>query len=196
MAKVRRIDWSPDEYMAGTFGNLTVDEHGAYIIALNLIYSSGGPIYIDLGRFAHAACSRPQRMRALLDRLVAKGKLRFTDDGRLANGRAELELDRAAGRIDGARKAGFISGSTRFQKAVLKKMPAVNSHLAERPFVSSTTIYDHDLNHRKSTDAAREPSPELAAAQARAPTRPANSKERMAWLVEAHRQQTLRKGKA
>ena len=62
--KVRRVDWSPDEYMGGTFGNLTVDEHGAYIIALNLIYSSGGPIFVDLGRFAHAGRSRPQRMRA------------------------------------------------------------------------------------------------------------------------------------
>jgi uncharacterized protein YdaU (DUF1376 family) len=168
MTKVRRVDWWPDEYMGGTFGNLTVDEHGAYIIILNLIYSNGGPIFVDLGRLAHAGRSRPQRMRDLLDRLVAKGKLSFTADYRLANGRADHELGKTGDRIESARKAGFISGSTRHEKGVLKKRSSTFNRVS-RTAVRNYQPYDnHD--HEKSTDAAREPSPELAAAQARAPT--------------------------
>src|SRR4029077_1639791 len=88
VSKVRRIDWSPDEYIAGTFGRLTFEEHGFYIVALNMIYSSGAHIPVEITRLAQAGGCRPQTAQRLMDQLIAKGKLTLTADGRLANGRA------------------------------------------------------------------------------------------------------------
>jgi uncharacterized protein YdaU (DUF1376 family) len=46
MSKVRRVDFSPDEWIAGT-RELTMEERGAYWDVCALIYSRGGPIPDD-----------------------------------------------------------------------------------------------------------------------------------------------------
>jgi hypothetical protein len=49
--KVRRVDFYPDEWLAGTF-NLAADERGVYVTICALIYSHCGPIKADgLGKF-------------------------------------------------------------------------------------------------------------------------------------------------
>jgi uncharacterized protein YdaU (DUF1376 family) len=186
MSKVRRIDWSPDEYIAGTFGRLTWEEHGFYIVVLNMIYSSGGPIPIELDRLAYAGCSRPQAARRLIDQLVAKGKLRLTADGLLTNGRAARELGKAADRIEDARRAGKASGATRRSSAdhppIIRRSTPSESAVSEKRSgnfnrISGTPVRNYQpstINSSLSeslTDAAREPAPDVEA-PARAPALP------------------------
>lgn len=201
MSKVRRIDWSPDEYIGGTFGRLTTEEHGMYCVVLNMIYSTGGPIDADWLRLAHACCSRPHAMQRLVGALIRKGKLRFIADGRITNGRADRELGLAADRIEDARRAGRASGAARravgnnrvgAHPPIIRRSPPdetddprkrsrPNNRIAERPFVSSPpTIKDHESLPANHTDAAREPSPEPKAAQARAPAKPDPNLEALA----------------
>ena len=40
---IRHVDWYPDEWLSGTF-ELSVDESGAYITIVSMIYARGGPI--------------------------------------------------------------------------------------------------------------------------------------------------------
>ena len=193
MSKVRRIDWSPDEYIGGTFGRLTTEEHGLYNVVLNMIYSTGGPVDADWRRLAHACCSRPHAMQRIAAALIKKGKLRFTADGRLSNGRADRELGLAAERIEDARRAGRASGAVR--RAVGKSRVGAHPPIIRRSSpdesddprkrssdfnrVTGTpvrnyqpsTIKDHESVSTNHTEAAREPSPKPQAAQARAPAK-------------------------
>lgn len=185
--KVRRVDWYPDEYIGGTFGRLKADEHGVYCVVLNMIYSTGGPIDADWLRLAHACCSRPHAMQRLVDTLIRKGKLRFTPDGRLANGRADRELGRAADRIEDARRGGVISGAVRRNRVgthppLIRRSsrndaddPQKRSSDFNRVSRSAvrnhqpTTI--HESDREISSDPAREPSPDRTA-QARTRGKP------------------------
>jgi hypothetical protein len=98
-----------------------------------------------------------------MDRLIAKGKLTLTADGRLANGRADKEIHKAHQRIANATEAGVTSGSLRTQHAVSRK------RLKENRGVSRTRV--HITNYQPSisslseslTDAARDPAPDQTA---------------------------------
>jgi uncharacterized protein YdaU (DUF1376 family) len=185
-SKVRRVDWYPDEYIGGTFGRLTVEEHGLYGVVLNMIYSSGGPVDADWLRLARACCSRPHAMQRIARQLIAKGKLRFTADGRLTNGRADLELGRAAERIEDARRAGQASGVVRRNRvgahpAIIRRSPADKTDDPRKRSlrnngVGGTAVRNYQpptiMTDRESiTDAARDPAPDRAA-PGRAPTKP------------------------
>lgn len=120
--KVRRIDWSPDEWLSGTRGLLSPFELAVYDVVLNLIYSRGqaapdDPAFI-YGHFKRDRnlARQVQQTRLALDRLITLGKLRVQTDhgGRwLLNGRAEAELGKARGRITAAARAGIASGAAR-----------------------------------------------------------------------------------
>jgi len=71
--KIRRVDFSPDEWIAGTVG-MTLEEEGLYIRVCALIYSHGGPIGMELLK---RACQHDHgnRVNACLARLVAMQKL-------------------------------------------------------------------------------------------------------------------------
>jgi uncharacterized protein YdaU (DUF1376 family) len=122
MGKIRRVDWSPSEWLAGTRGVLTTTELAVYDLVLNIIYDRGDaapndPAYLaghfKLGR--HETWRGITRsVRASLDRLIEVGKLRLSNDEQwLSNGRADLELGKANDRIDGASRAGVASGVAR-----------------------------------------------------------------------------------
>lgn len=124
--KVRRVDWSPAEWLAGTRGLLTMAELAVYDVVLNLIYDRGGEAPNDAayigGHFKPGGGStRSQSYSALtiatragLDRLIEIGKLHVSSDGEsLTNGRADVELGRASRRIESASRAGTASGRAR-----------------------------------------------------------------------------------
>ena len=131
--KVRRVDWSPDEWLSGTRGLLTMRELAVYDFVLNTIYSRGRdcpddaafvlghfkPEYLANHRMTHAR--ELAIVRAAIDQLVAVGKLhrQTTADGQrwLVNGRADHELAKARGRIVSASRAGIASGKARRAKA-------------------------------------------------------------------------------
>lgn len=190
--KVRRIDWSPSEWLAGTRGVLTMRELAVYDVVLNQIYDRGNACPNDAdfinGHFKpESASHRRSRAwlirstRAALDRLIEIGKLRLSNDGQwLTNGRADVELGKAGERIVGATRAGIASGASRRAKAALtprwsraesaltkpKSFPA--NGLARTSVRNHQPPSDHTLSENH-TGAARDPAPEPQAAPGRAP---------------------------
>jgi uncharacterized protein YdaU (DUF1376 family) len=92
--KIRRIDFSADEWIAGTVG-LDNAERGLYITACALIYSHGGPIPIE---HLKAACrDHGHAFKRQLDQLLSTDKLSL-NDGQIDNKRCAKELQKAVTR--------------------------------------------------------------------------------------------------
>lgn len=98
--KVRRVDFSPDEWLAGTVG-LDNATRGLYITACALIYSHGGPI--PEGELRRACCDHGLAYKRQLACLISAGKL-TENDGRIAQERCENELRKARERSENGRK--------------------------------------------------------------------------------------------
>jgi hypothetical protein len=74
--KIRRIDFSPDEWLAGTL-ELTPYDRGIYITICSLIYSRGEAVEIEL---VHRHCGVHRRaLNAALSRLFEAGKIGLKD---------------------------------------------------------------------------------------------------------------------
>lgn len=84
----------PADFLSGTT-QLTLEEKGAYSVALDLMYERGGPIPDDQRWIANVCGCGMRRWRQIRARLLTLGKLNLTDDGRLANGRATYEMHRS-----------------------------------------------------------------------------------------------------
>jgi uncharacterized protein YdaU (DUF1376 family) len=78
----------PDAFLVGTFA-LTLEERGAYITIIDLLYSRDGDVSEDV--FARAM-GRPQIWRRMKAALLAKGKLHYKTDGKLTANRVETVL--------------------------------------------------------------------------------------------------------
>lgn len=76
MGKIRRIDYHPDEFLAGVVG-MTPEDIGVYWTLCTRMYSAGGPIPndADMNAEGFSRKTRPSTIRASIDRLVAAGKL-------------------------------------------------------------------------------------------------------------------------
>lgn len=123
--KVRRIDFSPDEWIAGTLG-MTIEEEGLYIRIIARIYSRGEALPSDPVELAHLCGVRPQMMRRLLPKLLPK----FDETpGKLRSNRCETELKLARNRVETARLNGAKGNiSQRLAKAGASKSGAANHH--------------------------------------------------------------------
>lgn len=159
--KVRRIDFSPDEWIAGAF-TLKADQRGCYITIIMLIYSQGGPILDDPREMATACNVSLDKWRKIRAVLLEKGKIYLTDEGRISNRRCENELKKAQNRTENARKNGEKGGKN---SAVSRKnIPPVsrdNKDLAEAD-ASPNREANHQLptiNHQSSS---KEPESESA----------------------------------
>lgn len=108
MSKIRRVDFSPDEWLAGT-RMLSAEERGLYWDCCALIYSHGRPIADDDEWLKRALAVDVRTWRRVRARLIETRKLSVVDlDGQphLTNGRAEREIGRANGRIEHASRGG------------------------------------------------------------------------------------------
>lgn len=115
MAKIRRVDFSPDEWLAGT-RTLTAEQRGLYWDVCSLIYSRGGPIADDEEWLRKALAVDVRQWRRIRADLIGARKLRVVYvDGlpHLMNDRAEREIEGATGRIDQARKGGKARAAKR-----------------------------------------------------------------------------------
>ncbi len=107
MTKIRRVDFYPDDYIAGTVA-LSLVERGIFWTACAMIYSHAGPIEeADLRRLCP---SHGRTFRTALDRLLALGKLLRQSDGKLDAKRCQSELKRAANRVANAYQNGSKGG--------------------------------------------------------------------------------------
>jgi uncharacterized protein YdaU (DUF1376 family) len=104
--KVRRIDFSPDEWLAGTVG-MSAADLGVYWQACALIYSRDGPITDDL--IIRAIADDPRRIRNAIERLVERDKLQRSGS-QLSNRRCIDELQVSRRRIANAVQNGRSGG--------------------------------------------------------------------------------------
>lgn len=97
--KVRRIDFSADEFIAGITGKLTVADLGVYWLVCSLIYSHGGPIDDDEKWIAAIfRDTNPRTVRAAIERLILMSKIQRMG-GELMVNRCRKELERASNRV-------------------------------------------------------------------------------------------------
>lgn len=125
MSKIRRVDFSPDEWLVGT-RELELDERGAYWDVCSLIYSRGGPILDDERWLGKALACDVRTWRRIRGRLLEVGKLTLIEiDGQahLTNSRAEREIERAGGRIASAKKAADASAERRAARTSAEDRP-------------------------------------------------------------------------
>src|SRR6185437_14348673 len=108
--KVRRVDYSPDEYISGVGGVLSAAEQGVYWMVCSLIMSEGHPIENDERRVAGLCRMRPAEARRTIDRLIERGKIDLTEAGELAQKRAQSEVEKSAKRIQIAIENGSKGG--------------------------------------------------------------------------------------
>jgi uncharacterized protein YdaU (DUF1376 family) len=182
---IHHVDWRADQYIGGTFGVLSIEEHGLYIVVLSAIYSTGGPVPNDLGYFTHACKGTHWRtVKAALAGLVDKGKLVVGPDGRLSNGRAERELWAARDRVHNSARAAQEAGKAHTRNARGRALRPIGNTLlpvttpsrrADAGKISSNIngpaeprgahhqppLKNTDLT--TSTDAARDPAPDQTA---------------------------------
>jgi len=104
--KVRRIDFSPDEWIAGTIGMRPEDE-GLYIRICVLIWSRGGRITVDL--LKRSTNAHGNQVLASLRRLEEAGKI-IRKGSEIGQKRAEKELENARKRAGKARENGAKGG--------------------------------------------------------------------------------------
>lgn len=112
MAKVRKIDFSPDEFLAGIAGMTPVQGH-VYWVVCSLIYSSRRAILADDDRLFAIVKADPRSIRAAIGELVAKGKIERQDGGDLMVRRCRDELERGLRRIQEAAENGSKGGRPR-----------------------------------------------------------------------------------
>lgn len=111
--KARRVDYFPDEYIAGVGGVLRADEQGIYWMICTLIMSEGGAIEQNDRRLAALCQIRPTDVRKLVDGLVEKGKIARQSDGKLSQKRAQNEVEKSLNRIQTASENGSNGGRPR-----------------------------------------------------------------------------------
>lgn len=109
-SKVRRVDFSPDEYISGVGGRLTAEQQGVYWMICATIMSEGGPIPLDARRLAAMCLMRPTRAQAVVEALLEMGKLSVTEEGLLSQKRAVSEVEKSTKRIQTASENGAKGG--------------------------------------------------------------------------------------
>lgn len=107
--KVRRIDYSPDEYISGVGGKLRADEQGVYWMICTLIMSEGGAIDRDDRRLSGLCRIRPADAGRITDKLIAMKKV-HVDGRKLYQNRALTEIERSSNRIQSATENGSKGG--------------------------------------------------------------------------------------
>ena len=123
--KIRRIDFSPDEYIAGVAGVLTAEEQGVYWMICSLIMSHGEAIEDDPKRIGRLVCLSQRKTSRIIDKLVFEQKL-IKNSGKIGQKRVENELKSAQKRVENSQRNGQMGG----------RPPKENNNL-ENPEVSA-----------------------------------------------------------
>jgi uncharacterized protein YdaU (DUF1376 family) len=109
LRKVRRIDFAPDEWIAGTQG-MSIAEEGLYIRICALIYSRGGPIHLSQ---LHRPGLHGNTLNSILQRLIETGKVEKSGDN-IDQKRCREELKTATDRFEIAVKRSRKANETRW----------------------------------------------------------------------------------
>lgn len=121
-AKVRRVDYAPDEYISGVGGVLRADEQGVYWMLCSLMMSEGGAIARNDRRVSSLCLIRPADAARITDKLVSMGKIKLSD-GKLYQNRALSEVERSANRIQTAAENGAKGGRPAKKDETIQPQP-------------------------------------------------------------------------
>jgi hypothetical protein len=108
--KARRVDYYPDEYIAGVGGVLRADEQGVYWMLCSLIMSEGHSIEQNDRRFAALCQIRPSYSKRIIEKLISCGKIMRQSDGKLSQKRSQSEVEKSLKRIQTASENGSNGG--------------------------------------------------------------------------------------
>lgn len=111
--KARHVDFYFDEYIAGVAGILNAEEQGVYWMVCSLIMSEGGTIPENHRRLSMLCGVRPSDSKRIVASLVEKGKIFIQTDGKLAQKRAQSEVEKSLNRIQRASEVGANGGRPR-----------------------------------------------------------------------------------
>lgn len=122
MAKVRRVDFYPDELISGVAGKLSPMDFGIYWMVCTLIASRGGPIDNDPEWLSSLFQKRTKTrdVAASIARLIEAEKL-HQSGGKLSQKRMQSEVKRASDRIAKYRENGSKGGRPRRENSDLEK---------------------------------------------------------------------------
>lgn len=153
--KARRVDFSPDEYIAGVGGVLRADEQGVYWMICSLIMSEGDAIEQNDRRLAALCLMRPSDMKRIVESLVGKGKILRQSDGKLAQKRAQSEVERSLNRIQTASENGSKGGRPGGKGKEKQQKPKPDGSFPEK----LTTNYQlPTINHQPIEEESKDPS--------------------------------------
>jgi len=122
--KVRRVDFSSDEWLAGTIELKGLDR-GTYITVCSLIYSRGGPIDEEL-IFRHMV-DHGNAVRASLDRLEQRGKI-VRNGSEISQKRCRKELEKAQKRSEKASENGSIGNEIKKLRIATRSGVSIANH--------------------------------------------------------------------
>lgn len=143
-------------WMDGT-ESLSDGAYRAYHVICQLIYLNEGPIALNEHGIAGRCRQSVRSFRKHLDELISSGKLRL-ENGRLANSRAEKELEKIDENRMNAREGGINSGRSRNSAAKpLKVNDADEAPLQEDRSLKDKTRLDKTSISAQSAD-GRKPS--------------------------------------
>lgn len=149
--KVRRVDFSPDEWIGGCVG-LDNAERGLYITACALIYSKGGPIEYEHLR---AACrDHGHAFRRQYQRLIDLGKL-TVNGSQIDNKRCANEIQAAAKRSEkGSKNAAErwknngVSENLALQPSNARARVSINHQPSEEKETTASAVAKKDAGDR------------------------------------------------
>ena len=123
-------------WMGGTEG-LGHAEYRVYHMVLNLIYLHEEPIVLNTRGLAGICNMSPQEFGPALKHLIAKGKLKEVE-GRLVNGRAQVELRSVLAKRQLASRGGVASGQVRRRSSKKTDKPLKTNEPDERSLHSTS----------------------------------------------------------
>jgi uncharacterized protein YdaU (DUF1376 family) len=131
--------------------SLSLVERGAYNTVLDLIYDRGAPIPDDARWLSGWMGCSLRKWTSLRDSLIAKGKLYLTDDGRIANVRADHELEISAKLRRNLSESGAKGGRKRAEnEAEANKInPIAQAPLKLIDNTDTDTEEEHPLTERE-----------------------------------------------
>jgi uncharacterized protein YdaU (DUF1376 family) len=157
----------PDDFLVGTQG--LSDELGmAYFRIVMKIYSTGGSLPYDTEWLRHLLGKKDKRpVTRIVKELLALGKLRLDEEGRLMNGRAAQELGKYVKRDEPSspqsrgqsspQHRGQHRGQSQGESQPEKPIDPTRAHAVARPPVPESRSYNLSNRDRESTTAARDP---------------------------------------
>lgn len=157
-SKVRKIDYYPDEYIAGVGGVLKADEQGVYWMVCTLIMSEGGAIEDNPRRVASLCGIRPADAKRIVGRLLSLGKLTLDNEGKLSQKRAQSEVERSANRIQSASENGAKGGRPAGKAEENQDTPKAGGSETEK-LTTNYQLATEEKNSRRGAEAPVEDKP-------------------------------------